>query len=70
MGYSPGFEGPHPSELPNGWDDERETCGHNGLMDGWRGDDAAPPGYVWSCLQKCGRQVFYPDLPDGTSMSL
>jgi hypothetical protein len=70
MGYTPGFEGPHPSQLPV-YDENSnlpDSCGHSGLSDRWRGDDTTPPGYVWSCLQKCGgpsSQIFYPDDEDG-----
>jgi len=74
MGYTPGFEGPHPSELPvydPDADEPADRCAHNGLSDHWRGDDKTPPGYVWSCLERCGRvgsQTFYPDDPDGSNV--
>lgn len=67
MGYTPGFEGPHPSQLPAadwGIDEGPDPCGHNGCLDSWRGDDTTGPGYVWSCMLKCGApgsQVYYPD---------
>lgn len=63
MSYTPGFEGPHPSQLPIATDDD-EPCGHSGLMDRWHGDDTTGPGHVWSCLRQCGVQVFYPDGPE------
>lgn len=68
MGYVADVDGPHPSTLPvwKWWDedtwDNGVGCGHNGLMDGWRGDETSPPGRVWSCLQGCGR-TYYPDGP-------
>jgi hypothetical protein len=68
MGYTPGFEGPHPSELPIATEDDK-SCGHSGLWDNWRGDDVTPPGHVWSCSRRCGRQVFYPDAPEEQEVS-
>lgn len=67
MSYTPGFEGPHPSQLPVVSDDN-DGCGHSGLMDRWHGDDTTGPGHVWSCLQQCGVQVFYPDEPGDTDV--
>lgn len=65
MGYTPGFEGPHPSELPVVHPDRQsESCGHIGYLDAWHGDNTTGPGRVWSCGQACGKegsQMFYPD---------
>lgn len=71
MGYTPGYEGPHPSQLPVYNPDEPDApnrCQHSGYRDRWQGDDTTPPGYVWSCGQKCGAprsQTYYPDDEDG-----
>lgn len=71
MGYTPGYEGPHPSQLPVYNPDEPDApnrCQHKGFSDRWHGDDTAAPGYVWSCGQECGApgsQTYYPDDEDG-----
>lgn len=74
MGYTPGYEGPHPSQLPvydESADYPPDRCRHNGLSDRWRGDETTPPGYVWSCLQQCGApgsQTYYPDDEAGHNL--
>jgi len=70
MSYTPGFEGPHPSQLPvydPAIDEPVDRCTHNGCEDRWHGDEMCGPGRVWSCMHRCGAsgsQVFYPDEVD------
>lgn len=54
MGYTPGFEGPHPSKLPSPDPALQLSCDHTGYLDRWHGDDVTPPGYVFTCGQQCG----------------
>jgi hypothetical protein len=66
MGYSVGFEGPHPSRLPLADPGiQNKTCGHTGYLDVWHGDEITGPGHVWSCGIRCGQpgsQIFCEEL--------
>jgi hypothetical protein len=65
VGYTPGYEGPHPSELPVYLPAaQAPSCGHTGYLDRWRGDETTGPGWVFSCGRLCGKpgsQTFQPD---------